>query len=304
MLLPHITQFLSDPLPWEKMGLDEKRWFWPGSDVATANFTGCAFAEAGDESASCCPMSPPKGLTFSVRQNEGGATSRQVCECWGLEWDRSIYQRFDNTWVALGCFYEISTTEGWIDVMMAAIDATDIDMQPVANSNEGWILFFIIFMIVGSFLMTNLFVGVIIQNFNDLKAEKDKELAMASAGGELNEILMTEEQRMWAMTQRLLAQMIERNMAEPVEPNNALRKYCFQVNAFPWVSLLLIKSAFRCERPEIFGCQSHFVLLMATSAVLSHPHSPYPTPPPLSLFLCTYLLSAPLVSADVSSPQV
>ena len=109
MLLPHITQFLTDPLPWEKMGLDEKRWFWPGSDVPTANFTGCAFAEAGDESASCCPMSPPKGLTFSVRQNEGGATSRQVCECWGLEWDRSIYQRFDNTWVALGCFYEIST---------------------------------------------------------------------------------------------------------------------------------------------------------------------------------------------------
>ena len=34
---------------------------------------------------------------------------------------------------------------------------------------------------------------------------------------------------MWAMTQRLLAQMIERNMAEPIEPENAIRKACFKV---------------------------------------------------------------------------
>ena len=45
----------------------------------------------------------------------------------------------------------------------------------------------------------------------------------------MNEILMSEEQRMWAMTQRLLAQMIERNMAEPIEPENAIRKACFKV---------------------------------------------------------------------------
>ena len=62
--------------------------------------------------------------------------------------------------------------------MLAAVDATDIGMLPVRDSNEAWIFFFIIFMLVGSFLMTNLFVGVIIQNFNDLKAEKDKEIAM------------------------------------------------------------------------------------------------------------------------------
>ena len=45
----------------------------------------------------------------------------------------------------------------------------------------------------------------------------------------MNEILMSEEQRMWAITQRLLAQMIERNMAEPIEPENAIRMACFKV---------------------------------------------------------------------------
>jgi voltage-dependent calcium channel L type alpha-1D len=222
-----LLQFLEDPKPWEDMSMQEKSWFWPGSNVTGTDFSGCAHSAADD--LPCCKLEPPADLTFSVRSNEKGATSQQVCECWGADWDRSIYQRFDNTWVALGAFYEISTTEGWIDVMLAAVDATDIDMQPVENNNEGWILFFIIFMIVGSFLMTNLFVGVIIQNFNDLKAEKDKEQAIANAG-DTSELLMTEDQRMWAMTQRLLAKMIESNMAKPMEPENKIRKFCFQVS--------------------------------------------------------------------------
>ena len=38
------------------------------------------------------------------------------------------------------------------------------------------------FMVVGCFLMTNLFVGVIIENFNRLKTEKETELAGRGEG--------------------------------------------------------------------------------------------------------------------------
>ncbi len=37
-------------------------------------------------------------------------------------WERIIPQSFDNIFTAMGALYEISTTEGWVDVMIAAVD--------------------------------------------------------------------------------------------------------------------------------------------------------------------------------------
>ena len=99
-------------MPWDEMPSEQKAWFWPGSDVASANYEGYPNECGMEGDLQCCDLTPPSDLTFSVRKNVDGATSKQVCECWGGDWDRAIYQRFDNTWVALGCFYEISTTEG------------------------------------------------------------------------------------------------------------------------------------------------------------------------------------------------
>ena len=56
-----------------------------------------------------------------------------------------------------------------------------------------------LFMVVGSFLMTNLFVGVIIENFNRLKTEKETELA--------GDLLQSESQRAWGLTQQMLLQV-------------------------------------------------------------------------------------------------
>ena len=56
-----------------------------------------------------------------------------------------------------------------MEIIEDATDSTDIDLQPreFANYHMHW--FFIAFIIVGSFLMLNLFIGVIIDNFNMLK---------------------------------------------------------------------------------------------------------------------------------------
>lgn len=89
-----------------------------------------------------------------------------MCECLGLEWDQTIPQQFDNVAQALLTFFEISTTEAWTAVMYAAVDATEEDMQPIRDEHLVRVWFFMLFMLVGSYLVMNLFVGVIIDNFN------------------------------------------------------------------------------------------------------------------------------------------
>lgn len=65
------------------------------------------------------------------------------------------------------------TTEGWQDVMKQGMDATDVDMQPQRDSNYYMTLFFVAFMIIGSLFIMNLFVGVVIDNFNKIKERED-----------------------------------------------------------------------------------------------------------------------------------
>jgi hypothetical protein len=43
------------------------------------------------------------------------------------------------------------------------------DMQPVENANRLASILFVFFMLFGSFFVTNLFVGVVVDNFNRMK---------------------------------------------------------------------------------------------------------------------------------------
>ena len=92
-------------------------------------------------------------------------TSRDLCECWGGEWLPVIPQNFDNLPSAILALFELCTTEGWFDVMHAAVDSTGIDMQPIRGSGIGWVFFFIFYIIVGAFFMINLFVGAVIDAY-------------------------------------------------------------------------------------------------------------------------------------------
>lgn len=42
-------------------------------------------------------------------------------------------------------------------------------MQPVRDNSPAWLAFYIIFLIVGGFFMMNLFCGVVIDNFMEMK---------------------------------------------------------------------------------------------------------------------------------------
>ena len=78
------------------------------------------------------------------------------------------------------------TTEGCLNVMYNGIDARGIEKQPKMNNSPLLALFFIEFMIVGSMLIFDLFVGVVFDNFNKIKTSE-----------ELGNMFVTESQKKW-----------------------------------------------------------------------------------------------------------
>ena len=63
-------------------------------------------------------------------------------------------------------FFHMSTTVGWQLVMYQAIASKGPNVEPVPQNSPLWAYFFIFFMVVGSFFILNLFVGIVINTFN------------------------------------------------------------------------------------------------------------------------------------------
>jgi len=120
-----------------------------------------------------------KGTFFSCRFGEDSTPSfveiltigsKFDCLNLGGSWMNND-QNFDNVPQAMSTLFQISTTEGWIDVMNSGIDSVGIDLQPAKNHNIYWAFFFVIFIVLGNFLTLNLFAGVVVSTFN-----KEKEI--------------------------------------------------------------------------------------------------------------------------------
>jgi len=88
----------------------------------------------------------------------------------GGEWINDFYN-FDNVANAMFTFFVMSTTAGWAEVMTGSITSTEIDYVAGTKRNLFWNLFFIFFVVIGFFFFLNLFIGVVVTNFN---TERDK----------------------------------------------------------------------------------------------------------------------------------
>ena len=123
-------------------------------------------------------------------------TSQDLCQCWlGTgAWDNVVNGLdFDNVANAFGTLYEISTTEGWVDVLYAGIDGTDAFMQPIRGHNKAAIIYFILFMLFGAFFVMQLFVGVIIERFNAIREENEAEGKGATVFATVEQKLMVKQ---------------------------------------------------------------------------------------------------------------
>uniref|UniRef100_A0ACB8FW55 Uncharacterized protein n=1 Tax=Sphaerodactylus townsendi TaxID=933632 RepID=A0ACB8FW55_9SAUR len=73
---------------------------------------------------------------------------------------------FNNVGNGYLALLQVATFKGWTDIMYAAVDASKDGKPPCCERNKYAYLFFVAFIIFGSFFMLNLFIGVVIDNFN------------------------------------------------------------------------------------------------------------------------------------------
>ncbi|OXB72790.1 UNVERIFIED_CONTAM: hypothetical protein H355_002176 [Colinus virginianus] len=101
-----------------------------------------------------------------------------------LKWVAYGFQTyFTNAWCWLDFLIVDATFKGWMEIMYAAVDSTDVEKQPMYEENLYMYLYFVAFIVFGSFFTLNLFIGVIIDNFNQQKKKISQD------------IFMTEEQK-------------------------------------------------------------------------------------------------------------
>jgi len=115
-----------------------------------------------------------------------------LCHEQGGVWTQVLSQNFDNIMNSMLTLFEISTTEGWVDVMYAAGDYTGPYRQPVRDSSmEIYVILFPLWILLSFMFLINLAVGIIVDNFMVLK-EQGKEA------------LLTETQAKWVLSRKKL----------------------------------------------------------------------------------------------------
>ncbi|XP_036610660.1 sodium channel protein type 4 subunit alpha [Trichosurus vulpecula] len=96
----------------------------------------------------------------------------------------NVKVNFDNVGLGYLSLLQVATFKGWMDIMYAAVDSREVEEQPEYEVNIYMYIYFVLFIIFGAFFTLNLFIGVIIDNFNQQKKK---------FGGK--DIFMTEEQK-------------------------------------------------------------------------------------------------------------
>lgn len=159
-------------------------------------------------------------LSSSYTQSQSNAILNNVitksdCITAGGTW-KNQDQNFDNVFESMLSVFQMMTTEGWTTVMYSGMDAKGYEMQPKRNSQAFFCLYYVVFMIVADLFLMNLFVGVIIDNFNKIKEQND-------VGG----IFVTESQRNWIEIQHT---MLSKTLIKKSKiPKNKFKRFFFQI---------------------------------------------------------------------------
>ncbi|XP_071401108.1 voltage-dependent T-type calcium channel subunit alpha-1H-like, partial [Centroberyx affinis] len=103
-------------------------------------------------------------------------TNKSDCLLANYRWIRRKYN-FDNLGQALMSLFVLSCKDGWVNIMYDGLDAVGVDQQPVRNHNPWMLLYFISFLLIVSFFVLNMFVGVVVENFHKCRQDQEEEEA-------------------------------------------------------------------------------------------------------------------------------
>ena len=171
----------------------------PGADTVTAYASGAELT------------------ALAAANGAGDYAIKSTCEprAYQTAWVNPRDYDFDNIGHSMLSLFEMATLEGWLEIMYHGADTTEIDLQPIRDNNPYYCLFFAFFIIVGSFFVMNLFVGVTIDKFNEMKEKQEKS------------VFLTDEQQSWVTIQRLLVGIRLKKTAN--RPLNRMRNFIYDI---------------------------------------------------------------------------
>ncbi|NXF07816.1 SCN2A protein, partial [Smithornis capensis] len=160
-------------------------------------------------------------------------SNKSVCEnirmtTGDVRW-KNVKVNFDNVAIGYLSLLQVATFKGWMEIMYPAVDSTEVGQQPKYEENLYMYIYFVAFIIFGSFFTLNLFIGVIIDNFNQQKKKISQD------------IFMTEEQKKYYNAMKKLG---SKKPQKPIpRPVNKLQGLVFDIvtkQAFDITIMVLI----------------------------------------------------------------
>lgn len=85
---------------------------------------------------------------------------KYTCNVAGGSWVRSL-SNYDDILQAMMTLFVVASLEGWPDIMIATVDATGVNKGPEKEATPIYAVFYMIFILIGSFFLLNFFIGVL-----------------------------------------------------------------------------------------------------------------------------------------------
>ena len=164
-----------------------------GMQLFMGKFHSCTFRVWGDVSRGhSCEHIDTENFTLGCP--EPFVSTKAECTALGYKWV-PFPANFDNIWNALLTVFQISTLDEWVLVMHVGMDVSqEIDTAPSYYNSPYLAFYFIIITVIGSFFLVNLFVGVLVSEYE-----------RASYGDQYHGIL-SDPQQEWRSVQVLIAE--------------------------------------------------------------------------------------------------
>ncbi|XP_014729142.1 PREDICTED: sodium channel protein type 5 subunit alpha-like [Sturnus vulgaris] len=141
--------------------------------------------------------------------------TKNDCDSHNGTWSNNAVN-FDNVGMGYLALLQVATFKGWMDIMYAAVDSREINQQPIFEARLHMYAFFVVFIIFGSFFMLNLFIGVVISNFNQQRKKISGK-----------DLFLTEEQKKYY---NALKKLGSKKPQKPIpRPSNAFLGWLFDI---------------------------------------------------------------------------
>ena len=68
-----------------------------------------------------------------------------------------------------------ATRDGWVSIMYSGVDVVEVDEQPQRDHSKWNVLYFVAFLLLAGFVVLNMLVGIVVENFHKCRNELLKE---------------------------------------------------------------------------------------------------------------------------------